>query len=135
MLLLEELALGGYCILPERFGNKNCKLGILCCVDVIVVEYIDSELIEKNGADQLISYDAILVPGGFGSRGINGKIMSIKYARESGTILLNALLNRLNSTRNITPGCAVSTTGHHGVRQTLSAPRFMYLKTKSESPT
>lgn len=58
----------------------------------IVVEYIDSELIEKSGVDQLISYDAILVPGGFGSRGINGKISSIKYARESGTPFLGICL-------------------------------------------
>jgi CTP synthase len=58
----------------------------------IVVEYIDSESIEVNGVDRLVNYDAILVPGGFGSRGIDGKILSIKYARESGTPFLGICL-------------------------------------------
>jgi CTP synthase len=43
--------------------------------------YIDSENIEQNGIDCLIGMDAILVPGGFGKRGIEGKIMAIHYAR------------------------------------------------------
>lgn len=47
------------------------------------LNYIDSEEIEKNGARVLLKdVDAILVPGGFGSRGIEGKISTIQYARE-----------------------------------------------------
>ena len=47
------------------------------------LEYIDSELIEKKGpADALAGLDAILVPGGFGDRGTEGKIDAIRYARE-----------------------------------------------------
>tara|TARA_Y100001936_G_scaffold245736_1_gene288277 strand:- start:4799 stop:6469 length:1671 start_codon:yes stop_codon:yes gene_type:complete len=49
----------------------------------IKINYVDSEDIEKNGTHYLINTDAILVPGGFGKRGINGKLMAIQYAREN----------------------------------------------------
>ena len=48
----------------------------------INIEYIDSESIEQNGIDCLAELDAILVPGGFGKRGVEGKILAIQYARE-----------------------------------------------------
>ncbi len=48
----------------------------------VAIEYIDSENIEKNGVDALAGFDAILVPGGFGKRGVEGKIAAIRYARE-----------------------------------------------------
>lgn len=45
--------------------------------------WVDSEEIESRGAEQLLSeVDGILVPGGFGSRGIEGKIEAVRYARE-----------------------------------------------------
>jgi CTP synthase len=47
----------------------------------INIHYMDSEAIEKNGTDCLMGMDAILVPGGFGKRGVEGKIMAIRYAR------------------------------------------------------
>ncbi len=48
------------------------------------VEHIDAEKIEKSTAQQCLSnYDGILVPGGFGSRGTQGKILAINYAREN----------------------------------------------------
>jgi CTP synthase len=48
------------------------------------IEYIDSELLETKNAQDLLSHvDAILVPGGFGKRGIEGKILAAKYAREN----------------------------------------------------
>ncbi|PRB84158.1 CTP synthase [Pseudomonas sp. MYb185] len=46
------------------------------------VRYIDSETIEENGTGQLEDVDAILVPGGFGLRGVEGKIAAVRYARE-----------------------------------------------------
>jgi CTP synthase len=49
----------------------------------IDVEYIDSEDIEHNGTGCLEHLDAILVPGGFGKRGTEGKIAAIRYAREN----------------------------------------------------
>jgi CTP synthase len=47
------------------------------------IEYLDSEAIETEGVDCLKNLDAILVPGGFGVRGTEGKIASIRYAREN----------------------------------------------------
>jgi CTP synthase len=47
------------------------------------IHYIDSERIEAEGDAQLRGMDAILVPGGFGRRGTEGKIAAIRYAREN----------------------------------------------------
>jgi CTP synthase len=49
----------------------------------INIEYIDAEQIEANGPEILRHLDAILVPGGFGERGIEGKITAARYAREN----------------------------------------------------
>jgi CTP synthase len=49
----------------------------------IRIHYTDSENIEKRGIECLAGMDAILVPGGFGKRGVEGKIMAIRYAREN----------------------------------------------------
>jgi CTP synthase len=47
------------------------------------ISYIDSEDLERKGSKILTGIDAILVPGGFGKRGIEGKIIAAKYAREN----------------------------------------------------
>ena len=47
------------------------------------IHYFDSEEIEKNGADSLSKMSAVLVPGGFGIRGIEGKIKAVQFAREN----------------------------------------------------
>ena len=49
----------------------------------VKIHYIDSEGIEKSGTSGLSGMDAILVPGGFGRRGVEGKIQAIRYAREN----------------------------------------------------
>jgi len=49
----------------------------------INISYVDSEELETTGTGCLSNMDAILVPGGFGNRGIDGKIAAIKYAREN----------------------------------------------------
>jgi CTP synthase len=46
------------------------------------IHYVESTDIEKNGTGCLAGMDAILVPGGFGERGIEGKIQAVRYARE-----------------------------------------------------
>ena len=46
------------------------------------IEYVDSEEIETGGTAVLEKFDAILVPGGFGKRGVEGKIIAARYARE-----------------------------------------------------
>jgi CTP synthase len=47
------------------------------------IEYIDSEVFETSDREGLKHFDAILVPGGFGKRGTEGKIAAIRYAREN----------------------------------------------------
>ena len=47
------------------------------------IRYIDSEDVEVKGISVLEGLDAILVPGGFGKRGVEGKILAAKYAREN----------------------------------------------------
>ena len=46
------------------------------------IEYVDSETLTPENAAQLEKFDAILVPGGFGKRGVEGKIIAAQYARE-----------------------------------------------------
>lgn len=47
------------------------------------INYIDAERVENEGVDILKDADAILVPGGFGERGVEGKLMAVQYAREN----------------------------------------------------
>ena len=49
----------------------------------VVIKYIDSETITADNAAQLAQFDAILVPGGFGIRGVEGKISTARFAREN----------------------------------------------------
>lgn len=53
--------------------HTNCRVNI---------DFLDSEEMETAGTDNLAKYDAILVPGGFGKRGVEGKIATAQYARE-----------------------------------------------------
>ena len=53
---------------------NNCKVNLV---------YIDSEEVEKKGVGILKNMDGLLIPGGFGNRGVEGKIAAIKYARET----------------------------------------------------
>jgi len=56
------------------------------------IHYFDSEEIEKNGADALSKMSAVLVPGGFGLRGIEGKIKAVQFARENNIPFLGICL-------------------------------------------
>jgi CTP synthase len=56
------------------------------------IDYIDSEQIERDGTSALEGFDAILVPGGFGRRGVEGKIAAIRFAREHGVPYLGICL-------------------------------------------
>jgi CTP synthase len=49
----------------------------------VKIHYVDSEEIEAKGVTALEGMDAVLVPGGFGKRGIEGKIAAVRYAREN----------------------------------------------------
>jgi CTP synthase len=58
----------------------------------VAIDYIDSERIEAEGPQMLEGFDAILVPGGFGKRGVEGKIEAIRFARERGLPYLGICL-------------------------------------------
>ena len=75
---------GKYVSLPDAYKSVNeaLKHGGLKNLVHVNIKYIDSVDLEKNGVDALEHLDAILVPGGFGNRGIEGKILAVQYARE-----------------------------------------------------
>ena len=56
------------------------------------LEFVDSEDIERDGIGALADMDGIVVPGGFGERGVEGKISAVRYARESGIPYLGICL-------------------------------------------
>lgn len=76
---------GKYIDLTESYKSLSESLihaGIHTSTKVKIT-YIDSEEIEREGTDCLTAMDAILVPGGFGNRGVEGKILAVQYAREN----------------------------------------------------
>lgn len=78
---------GKYVNLRDSYKSLNEALlhGGLANECQVNLEYVDSEEIERSGTDSGISRaDGILIPGGFGQRGIEGKIEAIRYAREHG---------------------------------------------------
>ncbi len=88
--LTEEVTIGivgKYVDLHESYKSLNEALfaGGVANSAKVNLEFIDSEKIEKNGiTDEFASVQGILVPGGFGVRGIEGKIEAVRYAREHG---------------------------------------------------
>jgi len=58
----------------------------------VKIDYVDSETIAPDNVSRLSKYDAILVPGGFGQRGVEGKICAARFARESKTPYLGICL-------------------------------------------
>ena len=58
----------------------------------VEIEYVDAESLSSDSAAQLGRFDGILVPGGFGKRGIEGKIVAARYAREHGVPYLGICL-------------------------------------------
>ena len=75
---------GKYVELTESYKSLNEALthaGIHTSTRVHI-RYIDSEKLEGPDAEELAEVDAILVPGGFGERGVEGKIAAVRYARE-----------------------------------------------------
>jgi CTP synthase len=76
---------GKYVTLPDAYKSVNeaLKHGGLKNHLSINIKYIDSQDVETRGTEVLEGLDAILVPGGFGERGVEGKILAAKYAREN----------------------------------------------------
>jgi CTP synthase len=76
---------GKYVHLPDTYKSLTEALhhGGLANDARVVLRYLDSEVIEKEGPSKLLAdVDGILVPGGFGVRGTEGKIAAVRYARE-----------------------------------------------------
>ena len=85
---------GKYVDLTESYKSLNEALvhaGIKSSRQVNI-HYIDSEVLEAEGIDSLREMDAILVPGGFGERGVEGKIAAARFARENGVPYLGICL-------------------------------------------
>ncbi|GAA5218410.1 CTP synthase [Corallincola platygyrae] len=85
---------GKYVELPDAYKSLNeaLKHGGLKSRQNVTIKYIDSQDVETKGTDVLAGVDAILVPGGFGERGVEGKILAAKYARENGVPYLGICL-------------------------------------------
>jgi CTP synthase len=85
---------GKYVDLADAYKSLNEALDHagLQTLAKVQIEYIDAEDIESGGTALLEHLDAILVPGGFGDRGIDGKIQAVKYARENGVPFLGICL-------------------------------------------
>ena len=66
-----------YKSLSEALAHAGIQTG-----SQVRIHYLDSEAIEREGAEELLRYDAVLVPGGFGGRGTEGKIAAVRMARE-----------------------------------------------------
>lgn len=85
---------GKYVELPDAYKSVNEALrhaGLKNNVSINIC-YIDSQDVEAKGTSLLENVDAILVPGGFGHRGIEGKIMTAQYARENNVPYLGICL-------------------------------------------
>jgi len=76
---------GKYIELPDAYKSVNEALKHAGLKNRLTVniEYVDSQDLESKGTEMLSHLDAILVPGGFGGRGVEGKILAAKYAREN----------------------------------------------------
>ena len=76
---------GKYVELTESYKSliEALKHASIHTLTKVNIEYLDSEEIEKNGPGALAHLDGVLVPGGFGRRGTEGKIEAIRYAREA----------------------------------------------------
>ena len=84
-LLVNVAFVGKYVDLTESYKSLTEALihAGIHTESKVKIHYIDSEEIEKSGTDSLKNMDAILIPGGFGVRGTEGKISAIKFAREN----------------------------------------------------
>ncbi|HIZ96487.1 MAG TPA: CTP synthase (glutamine hydrolyzing), partial [Candidatus Ligilactobacillus excrementavium] len=86
---------GKYTSLPDAYISVNealkhagYKIG-----KNVKIDYFDAENLDKdNVSDKFASYDGIIVPGGFGDRGLEGMIQSIRYARENNVPFLGICL-------------------------------------------
>jgi CTP synthase len=110
---------GKYVGLPDAYKSLNEALvhGGLANRARVIIRWLDAELFEHDGADlaaELEPLHGILVPGGFGERGSEGKIASVTFARERGVpffgICLGMQMACIEAARNLAGISAASTT-------------------------
>jgi CTP synthase len=85
---------GKYVDLQDAYKSLNEALGHagLQTLTDVKIDYFDAEDIEREGTAALAGVNAILVPGGFGDRGVEGKITAVRYARENNIPFLGICL-------------------------------------------
>ncbi|RTE87115.1 MULTISPECIES: CTP synthase [Gammaproteobacteria] len=85
---------GKYIELADAYKSVNEALGHAGLHNRLTVNirYIDAQDLESKGTEKLADVDAILVPGGFGHRGVQGKLIAAQYARENGIPYLGICL-------------------------------------------
>ena len=96
----------------------------------VTVDYVDSQEIEAQGAEVLLAdVNGVLVPGGFGDRGIEGKIQAIRYARENGIPYLGLCLGLqtavIEFARHV---CGLEGAHSREFDETCAHPVVIYLK-------
>ncbi len=99
---------GKYMELTESYKSliealSHAGIHTRCKVDI---KYIDSEAIERGDLSVLDGLDAILVPGGFGTRGVEGKIRAAQYARENNVPYLGICLGMQVAVIDFARNCA-----------------------------
>ena len=87
----------------------------------IDIQYIDAETLEREGVELLEGADAILVPGGFGERGFEGKILAAGYARQHKIPYLGICYGMHAVVIDVARNCA-DLTGAHSTEITLDTP-------------
>jgi CTP synthase len=74
--------IGDFCLADSYISVNNAVMHAGAELGAgVQIEWIDAKLIEKNGPSVLSGYSGIIVPGGFGGSGVEGKIKAIEYAR------------------------------------------------------
>jgi len=116
---------GKYVSLVESYKSLTEALvhGGIANDSKVHLRYVDSEQVEKEGPDQLLKgADGILVPGGFGTRGIEGKIRAIQFAREMKVPFFGICLGMQCAVIEIARHCA----GLKGANSTEFNPHTRY---------
>ena len=74
---------GKYVSLPDAYLSvaEALRHGGFANRTAVEIAWVDAESIEQNGTSALEAFDGILIPGGFGSRGVEGKIRAVEFAR------------------------------------------------------
>ncbi|MDQ6983108.1 MAG: CTP synthase, partial [Ghiorsea sp.] len=92
--LIRVAIVGKYIKLADAYKSINESLihGGMAHGVRVLIEYVDSELLEQGNLSTLADVDGILVPGGFGERGTLGKVKAIQYARENNKPFLGICL-------------------------------------------